>query len=156
MNDMTTTALSATAAPSAPKAQVSTGGDLAALAPQTLDEAFRLAKALSASGDMVPKHFQDRPEAAMAAIIKGMEIGLAPMQALASIAVINGRPTLWGDALPALMQRAGHHVDVEYEGTGDSLTAVATVTRGDSGRTITRRFGMADAKRAGLLGKPGP
>jgi hypothetical protein len=78
------------------------------------------------------------------------------MQALASIAVINGRPTIWGDAIPALIQKAGHHIDVDYEGSGETLTAVATLTRGDSGKTVVRRFGMADAKRAGLLGKAGP
>ena len=153
---MTTTAISTTTAQAPAKAQVQAGGPLAALAPQSLDDAFRLAKALASSGDMVPKHFQGKPEMAMAAIIKGMEVGLAPMQALASIAVVNGRPTLWGDALPALMQRAGHHVDVEYEGAGDHLTAVATLTRGDTRKTVVRRFSMADAKRAGLLSKQGP
>ena len=34
------------------------------------------------------------------------EIGLAPLQAMQSIAVINGRATLWGDALVALVQKA--------------------------------------------------
>jgi hypothetical protein len=105
---------------------------------------------------MVPKSFQGNPNATMAAIVRGMEVGLAPMQALSSIAVINGRATLWGDAIPALVQRHGHHVDVEYEGAGDNLTAVATLTRGDTGKKIVRRFGIADARRAGLLDKAGP
>jgi len=78
------------------------------------------------------------------------------MQALSSIAVINGRATIWGDAIPALVQRSGHHIDVEYEGSGETLTAVATLTRGDTGKQVVRRFSMSDAKRAGLLGKPGP
>jgi hypothetical protein len=145
-----------TAAPAPAKAPITTGGPLAALVPQSLDDAFRLAKALSSAGDMVPKHYQGQPEMTMAAIIRGMEVGLNPMQALSSIAVINGRASLWGDALPALVQRAGHHVDVDYEGSGDNLTAVATLTRGDTGKKVVRRFGLADAKRAGLLGKQGP
>lgn len=153
---MTTELTTASPKPPAQKAQIKTGGALAALAPQSLDEAFRLASALAGSGDMVPKHFQDKPQAVMAAIIRGMEIGLAPMQALSNIAVINGRATLWGDAIPALVQRSGHHVDVDYEGTGDDLTAVATLTRGDTKRQIVRRFSLSDAKRAGLLGKQGP
>jgi hypothetical protein len=140
----------------APKPPVSTGGVLAALVPQDLDQAFRLATALAGSGDMVPKTYQGQPQSVMAAIIKGMEIGLAPMQALASIAVINGRASLWGDALPALMQRAGHHIDVELTGEGDAMVATATLTRGDTGKTIVRRFSVADAKRAGLAGKTGP
>ena len=151
-----TTAVSTQAAPTAIKANIESGGVLHALVPKNLDEAFRLATALAGSGDMVPKAFQNQPQATMAAIIRGMEVGLHPMQALSSIAVINGRAVIWGDALPALMQRAGHHIDVEFEGTGDALVAVATLTRGDTGKTIIRRFGMADAKRAGLAGKAGP
>ena len=138
------------------KATVSTGGPLAALVPQSLDEAFRLAKALSMSGDMVPKPFQDKPEAIMAAIARGMEIGLAPMQALASIAVINGRASLWGDALPALMFRAGHNVDVAITGEGDARVATATLTRGDTGAGFVRSFSVVDAKKAQLWGKAGP
>lgn len=149
------TALSTQTAPPA-KAEIKSGGALAALVPDSIDSAFRLAKALSSAGDMVPKHFQGKPEATMAAIVRGMEIGLAPMQALANIAVINGRASLWGDAVPALVQRAGHHIDVDYEGAGDDLTAVATLTRGDTKKQVVRRFSIADAKRAGLLGKQGP
>lgn len=154
MNQVATTTQAAAPAPA--KAQITTGGALAALVPQSLDDAFRLAKALSSAGDMVPKHYQGQPEMTMAAIIRGMEVGLNPMQALSSIAVINGRASLWGDAMPALVQRAGHHIDVDYEGQGDGLTAVATLTRGDTGRKVVRRFGLADAKRAGLLNKQGP
>ena len=142
--------------PAIANATLSPGGALAALVPQSLDDAFRLAKALAASGDMVPKHFQGKPEMTMAAIIRGMEIGLAPMQALSNIAVINGRASIWGDALPALMQRAGHHLDVEMQGEGDSLAAVATLARGDTGKVIERTFSVQDAKKAGLWGKAGP
>ncbi len=142
--------------PAIANATMSPGGALAALVPQSLDDAFRLAKALASSGDMVPKHFQGKPEMTMAAIIRGMEIGLAPMQALSNIAVINGRASIWGDALPALMQRAGHHLDVDMQGECDSLTAVATLTRGDTGKVIVRSFSVADAKKASLWGKAGP
>lgn len=148
MTEQTTTAVA--------KPQVSAGGQIAALVPQSLDDAFRLAKALAMSGDMVPKHFQGKPEMTMAAIVRGMEIGLAPMQALSNIAVINGRASVWGDALPAMMQRAGHHVDADVTGEGDKMVATATLTRGDSGKTVTRTFSVDDAKKAGLWGKAGP
>jgi hypothetical protein len=131
------------------------GGVLAAFVPQDSAQLLKLADVLARSGDLVPKHFQGNAPAITAAIMRGMEVGLNPMQALSSIAVINGRATLWGDALPALVQRAGHHIDVDYEGQGDGLTAVATLTRSD-GKKVVRRFGIADAKRAQLLGKPGP
>jgi hypothetical protein len=142
--------------PAIAKAQMQPGGAMAALVPQSLDDAFRLAKALAMSGDMVPKHFQAKPEMIMAAILRGMEIGLAPMQALSNIAVINGRASVWGDALPALLQRAGHDIDSRIDGTGDDMVATATLTRGDTGKTITRTFSVADAKKAALWGKAGP
>jgi hypothetical protein len=142
--------------PAISKAQMSTGGAIAALVPQSLDDAFRLSKALAMSGDMVPKHFQGKPEMIMAAVIRGMEIGLAPMQALSNIAVINGRASIWGDALPALLQRAGHTIDCDLQGEGDAMVAIATVTRGDTGKQIVRSFSVAEAKKAGLWGKAGP
>lgn len=140
----------------APKANLTAGGPLAALVPQNLDDAFRLSKALSMSGDMVPKHFQGKPEMIMAAVLRGAEIGLAPMQALANIAVINGRASIWGDALPALLQRAGHEIDSGIEGEGDQMEAWAVLKRGDTGKTIRRTFSVADAKKASLWGKAGP
>jgi len=92
----------------------------------------------------------------MAAIMRGAEIGLAPMQALSNIAVINGRASLWGDALPALMQRAGHKIDVELSGDDGEETATATLIRGDTGQTVVRTFSMADARKAKLLDKNSP
>lgn len=139
-----------------PKPPVQVGGVLAALAPQNIEEAFRLAQALARAGDMVPKHFQDKPDMIMAAIVRGMEIGLAPMQALSNIAVINGRASVWGDALPALMQRAGHSIDCVVTGDGDDMVATATLIRGDTGQVIVRSFSAKDAKMAGLWGKQGP
>lgn len=138
------------------KAALSQSGDVLALIPTSLDDAYRLSKALAASGDMVPKHFQEKPDAIMAAILRGLEIGLKPMQALSNIAVINGRASLWGDAIPALMARAGHQIDVEVDGEGDKMLATATLIRGDTGQRIVRSFGADDAKAAGLWGKAGP
>lgn len=139
-----------------PRPPIATGGKLAALVPQSLDDAYRLATALARSGDMVPKHFQGSPDMIMAALVRGAEIGLLPMQALSNIAVINGRASLWGDALPALMQRAGHQLDTVIEGEGDSMVATTTLRRGDTGQVIVRSFSAADAKAAGLWNKQGP
>lgn len=157
MNDQNLPTEVSTQSPTAiAKAGMAPGGAIAALVPQSLDDAFRLAKALAMSGDMVPKHFQGKPEMTMAAIVRGMEIGLAPMQALSNIAVINGRATIWGDALVALLQMKGHSIDCKIEGDGDARKAVATVKRGDTGEAIVRSFSVADAKKAGLWGKQGP
>ncbi|WP_172794880.1 hypothetical protein [Loktanella sp. 3ANDIMAR09] len=125
--------------------------------PSTFEEAWRLSEALAkGGGDMIPKHFQGNVGAVFAAIQRGAELGFAPMASMQQIAVINGRPSIWGDALPALVLRAGHRLDEVVEGEGDKAVATATVTRGDTGHQITRTFSMADAKKAGLAGKQGP
>jgi hypothetical protein len=118
---------------------------------RSFDEMARFCKAV-VNSNLAPKTFQS-PEAVMVAIQHGMELGLAPMQALQSIAVINGRPVIWGDAALAL---ATAHPDFEdIDETSKDGTAICTVKR--KGRTaVTREFSEADAKRAGLLGKAGP
>ena len=61
---------------------------------QSIDEAFRFARAVVASG-WAPKGME-KPESVMIAIQFGMEIGLTPMAALQNMAVINGRPAIYG------------------------------------------------------------
>ena len=87
----------------------------------------------------------------------GAEIGLRPMQSLNSIAVIRGKPTLWGDAALGLVKRSGllKEFSEGVAGEGDNMIASVVSTRND-GCTVTTTFSAADAKTAGLWGKPGP
>lgn len=122
------------------------------LAPQNLDEALKFADYL-ANSDIVPKDFQKKPANILVAVQWGMELGLQPMQAMQSIAVINGRPSLWGDAVIALV-RSSPLCEYVYE-TDDGETASCRVKRvGEDEQT--RTFSMADATQAGLKGKQGP
>lgn len=134
----------------APHKSLEAGGPIAAMIPRTGAELKQMAVALAGSGDMIPLAFRGNPAMISAAIMRGLEIGLAPMQSLSNIAVINGRACIWGDALPALMQKNGHHIDVVVEGEGDDMVAIATLIRGDTGREYVRTFSVDDAKRAGL------
>ena len=77
------------------------------LAPRDLNEAMRLADMLAGS-ELVPKDFRGKPANVLVAVQWGVELGLQPMQALQNIAVINGRPSLWGDAVWALVK--SHHL----------------------------------------------
>ena len=63
------------------------------LQPQTMDEAMKFSEVISKSG-LVPKEYQGKPANCLVAIQWGMELGLAPLQALQNIAVINGKPSL--------------------------------------------------------------
>ena len=120
--------------------------------PRNMDEAFRLADML-ADSELVPKDFRGKPGNVMVAMQWGMEIGLKPMQSLQNIAVINGRPCLWGDAVIALVR--GSSVCEYVSETDDGKTAICTVKRRGEAEQV-RTFSMEDAKTAGLLGKQGP
>ena len=71
----------------------------------SLDGLWRVAQMVCASG-LAPKSM-DRPETVAVAILHGREIGLAPLQALQSIAVISGHPGIYGDAALALVRASG-------------------------------------------------
>ena len=127
------------------------------LALQSFDDAFRFSKMVAAS-EFAPKDFKGKPESCFLAIQNGSEVGLSPMQSLQSIAVINGRPTIWGDAALALVQACPvcEYVREYLEGDGDSLTAVCEAKRQGYPAPTTVRFSVADAKKASLWGKTGP
>ena len=128
-------------------------GKAGAIVPQNFDECYRMAQMMAASG-MVPDAFRGKPEACMVAIMQGLEVGLGPMAALQSIAVINGRPSLWGDGAIAVVRASGL---LEYM-SEDVVngTATCTVKRKGEPDAVVRKFTTDDAKRAGLLNKKGP
>jgi hypothetical protein len=120
-----------------------------AIAPANMGELFNFAKMLSES-DLVPKDYQGKPSNCMVAIQMGGELGLSPMQSIQNIAVINGRPSLWGDAMLAVCLP---HLD-SFEESDDGATATCVATRGN--RRVSNTFSTEDAKRASLADKSGP
>ena len=127
------------------------------LALATMGEAMQFAN-MVAKSDFAPKDFKGKPESCLLAIQHGSEVGLSPMQSLQSIAVINGRPTIWGDAALALVQSspACEYIKEYIEGDGDQAVAVCEVKRRGYPAATVSTFSMFDAKRAGLAGKSGP
>ncbi len=122
--------------------------------PKTLAEAVELAKLIAHSG-MVPKQYEGNPGAVIIAIQMGAELGLSPMSAIQNIAVINGRPSLWGDAMLALVVAHPECEDVVESLDEKTMTATCSVKRRNRS-PIVRTFSMEDAKTAGLAGKSGP
>lgn len=121
--------------------------------PHLLGQMIELAKLFSES-DLVPKDYKDKKGNTLVAIQMGMELGLAPMQALQNIAVINGRPCVWGDAMLAIVQASGK-LEYHDEWTEGDTAFCKTKRRGYPSEYITA-FSDADAKAAGLLNKSGP
>lgn len=97
------------------------------------------------------------PEQAIVAMQFGMELGLSPLQSLQNISVVNNRPAVWGDAMPALVHASGLMVNYEEKverPSKDEYVVYVTVQRRGQ-KPITRDFSISKAKRAGLWGKPG-
>jgi len=131
------------------------GGSGFSLSPQNLDEAMRMADMLSKSG-MVPNQYQNRPQDTLVAMMMGSEIGLNPIQSLQNIAVINGKPSIYADALLALVQNHPKFGGHEEEFDDSSMTATCTVWRKGDDKKHTVTFSKADAELAMLWNKPGP
>lgn len=153
MNEVATT--EAPPAPAAPKPQLKAGARPAGLVPTSMEEVGRLARVAIDSGLQVGT-WKDTAEQklpkAMMIILQGLELNVAPVQALNGIALINGRPSPWGKFARALVLRAGHKIEEwttgePYEG---NFTSWCKVTRGDNGQITEKNFSVEDARDAGL------
>jgi hypothetical protein len=119
-----------------------------------MSEALQMAEMLSKS-IMVPKAYQGKPQDTLVAMMMGNEVGLNPIQSLQNIAVINGKPSIYGDALAALVQNhpAFGGMEESFNESGNVATCIVW-RRGGSKHTQT--FSEADARKASLWDKAGP
>jgi len=127
------------------------------LTPSNLQEAIQYAEILAKS-TIVPKHYQNKSGDILVAVQMGAELGLKPIQALQNIAVINGKPSVYGDALLALVQINPVFESIEESFDEETNTAYCTVKR-KSGKIKSEykiSFSEKDARKAGLWGKGGP
>ena len=153
------------------KQQIRTGNR--GLQLHSLDDMYRFGQYITKSG-LAPESFKT-PEQVLVALQTGAEINLSPMQALNSIVVIKGKPTLWGDAALALVKCSGlleycneyfeldgeriEEKDIQYENINDypnDLVGVCETKRKGDPEPVIRCFSVADAKLAHLWKKPGP
>ncbi|HEX7390611.1 MAG TPA: hypothetical protein VF286_10900 [Acidiphilium sp.] len=116
--------------------------------------------AMAANSDFVPAAYRGKPANIVLAIQLGSEIGLGPMQSIQNIAVINGKPAVYGDAMLALCRRDRRclRVTERIVGEGDARTAECVVERAAPDGSVERigaTFSVADAKQAKLWLKRG-
>lgn len=127
------------------------------LEPTNTHEALELADRLAKS-QLIPKNFQGHPNDVFVAMLWSRNLGMPIVQGLQNIAVINGRPSIWGDAALAIVKASGllESFKETLAGMGDSMTATCTIVRKNEVEPYTASFSVYDAKIAGLWGKQGP
>ena len=100
------------------------------------------------------------PQFAVVAIVAGAPLGLNPFESVQSIAVINGRPSLYGDGMKAVVQGSGQLESETVEWfrgkDGNRVAVRVTVKRKGNPTPIIGEFSETMARKAGLWGKQGP
>jgi hypothetical protein len=125
-------------------------------APTLFPHYEKVAQTLSKSG-VIPTAYRGKPEDIFVAMAMGYQLGFPVEQALQDIAVINGRPCVWGDGLLAVVLNHPECDDVKEEPiySGQVVTGyICTVLR-KGHEPHSKTFTMQDAERAGLLQKGG-
>lgn len=133
-------------------------GFTAAMQPRNYQEALDFCTRLSKS-TVVPKCFRDDPMAIMVAIQAGERHGFDILGSIQNIAVINGKPSVYGDMMIAICKSSPHYESCEetFTGTMEKRDAVAKCTVKRKGEApVVVEFTYAKAQKANLLGKQGP
>jgi hypothetical protein len=120
----------------------------------SIEAAMRCAEIIAKSS-FCPKGMAGRAGDVVIALQMGQELGLKPMQAIQNIAVINGRPSLWGDAMLAVCRQSPDFEYIKEEYLEDTKTYICRVKRKHEPEFM-QRFSEVDAKTAKLWGKDGP
>ena len=122
---------------------------------QSLDTYMQLADKLS-KAELVPQQYRGKPNNILVAIQWGMELGLTPMRALQSIAIINGKASIYGDELLGLVK--SHPAFRGCEEKVENNVATCTIKRDVAGEmeVTERTFSKDDAVKSKLWGKAGP
>jgi hypothetical protein len=126
-------------------------GPVLPIRPQSIEDCWRLAQFV-VKGGIAPKGLN--AEACVALIVHGSEVGIPAMAAIQSIALINGRPTLFGDGALGVIRASGKLEYIREVFSINKMEATCAIKRHGEPQLI-RRFSKADAETALLWGRTG-
>lgn len=124
------------------------------LQPKNLEEAMKMAE-LIAKSDLAPPAYRNKPGNVLIAVQMGAELGVPPMQSLQNIAVINGKPGIYGDMGKAILQKNGCQIHIDDISLVRQNEIAKCIIKRSGHPTVERTFSVQDAKDAGLWGKAG-
>ena len=84
----------------------------------------------------------------------GGTLGLNPFQSLQGIAMVNGKPSVYGDTLLGLVRPLCEDFQEWFD--DQTGTAYCVILRRGTQHPVQRKFSYQDAQRAGLTSKKGP
>jgi hypothetical protein len=141
------------------------GSKLQPIVPATMEE-LKYVSGLVIKCGLAPDSYDNDPQKIAIGIMKGLEVGLPPLTALSTIAIINKRPCIWGDGAIALVQAQNviTKMEVREVGTvseggevsdfGDDYGFEVSIWRKGQETPYVGRFTVGDAKRAKLWLNP--
>lgn len=116
---------------------------------EVMPSAYELAEKVART-EFVPGALRGKPDAIMACVLAGHEMGISPLKALQQIHVIDGRPSMSAELMRAVAQAHGHEVWVE-ESTNTRVTVCGQRAGSNHVQKVT--WTLDDASKAGLSGK---
>lgn len=102
-----------------------------------------------ANTDFVPKAIRGNLPAILACVATGRAMGLADMESLRSIHIVDGKATFSAELMVNMTRRKGHSIVGDF---GDG-SVTARGKRGDNGDEMAVTWTIAMAERADLTGK---
>jgi hypothetical protein len=122
----------------------------------TLDQMMLVSDRISKT-DIVPANYRGKPDAILAAMIYGQELGFSPIQSLHNFYTVSGKVAITAEGLTALAYRSGLVEHLESEGVWNKVTEMwegrCTIQRRGF-PPVTHTFTEEQARRADLSAKP--
>lgn len=107
---------------------------------------------IGVSSGFLPTAIKTPQQAAIIAL-KGRELGIPPMQAFSSIAVIQGKPTMGAELMLSLIYKNCPGAVVNFVEVSDERCVLEAKRPTKESKFTTFKFSLDDAKKAGLLSK---
>jgi hypothetical protein len=115
-----------------------------------LGDMMRLADTLAKAEGFVPRHLTGKPHAIAAVILTGLELGIGPMEAMRSLHIVEGKPTMSAEYMLSRARARG--VKTRWVETTDKVARLAVTVPGDT-EPQTMAFTWEDAQRIGVASK---